>query len=223
MKKIAIFTMFIFSASIFSCEKNDLSLGNAQVQTTNDIKVIDGRLVFKNYDVFSKIYESLSKKKTDEQQDWAKSYEFTSLSKALENNYESDTYLNKMVNIQIPTLYFSILNAKGEFQIGNDIMWFDKNKRYVAKGEEQLQKIKENPSISFDFFELKPNLIKQKNQNNRINLSVNSKDARHQSQFTIGDFLFKYVHEIYTFSDTYYPTTYTTLNLAIKFEYSKPS
>lgn len=199
MKKSVIVLMVLFSAVLFSCEKNQIIEGELTNSKTvsEGVSVINGRVVFKDDASYEKVYDELGTFSMEKRQQWIKSLGINTLGDIISTNLENDSYLEKMKNATLPPPFFTIVNKNGEFQIGSTIVWFDGNVQHFSKNESALVEIKKDPSKSKVFVEIKPIPLNIKSPNSRINLSVNQgANAKYQKPFTVGGTDFKHVYEV---------------------------
>jgi hypothetical protein len=231
MKKIAVFSLFLFAGVLFSCEKNDMATEDSpsgiQQKKGDDLKVVNGRLVFKDDKVFARIYADLAKKSPEDLNKWAEQYDFVSLRTAIEKKQENDTYLNTMAASEfLPYSLLKIANANGEVQVGDKIYWFNGNKSYVVSNETELKNTKADPSGNKNVYESKmTRLDSKKLKNLSVVLPSNGGlDARYQYTFPYNSsFEFKYVHEVITIHVYVGGQWHSQAILHIKFEYKNPS
>lgn len=158
------------------------------------------RLVFRNFDDFYNTYLSLAKNSSmDELAFWAQSKNHSTLLNS------SDTTL-----YEYSTVFRTILNKNLEFQLGNDIIWFNKGNFYaLPKGGSNVEAFKCNPDTSNKVGSIKIKPVIERNEKGAIIWNNYTLDARNQQEFwqaykapcgestilTSGNR--KYVHEVY--------------------------
>jgi hypothetical protein len=162
--------------------------------------IVNDRLVFQNFDEFYKTYLTLAKNSSeDELAYWAQCKDHSTLLNS------SDTTL-----YEYSTVFRAILNKNSEFELGNDIIWFNNGNFYtLPKGESNVEAFKCNPdtSMKVGLINIKP--VIERNDKGAIIWNNNTLDSRNQLEFwqssyqscgealIIGGGWRKYVHEVY--------------------------
>lgn len=146
-------------ASLSSCDKNQ-SIEPISTQHNDEVKVVNNRLVFSDERSFLKIRDGLWQKKPQELDDWEKNHAFVSVRK-LPVMSEKDTIPNLKEEFGFPESYATLINTKGEYQIGDKIYWFNKGFKYQVESEDELKKVKKNPNICLAKFTAGVRLIKR--------------------------------------------------------------
>ncbi len=226
-----------------SCKKNLPEKEAALPQPAENIKTQNGRLVFENNEAFYKTMEALDKSNDETRLNFEKKHDYTSFRNAMSNAGEDYAFsIAETELMNMPPSIQSVLNSKGEVQVGSDIIWYNNGTKYYVpeSDEQQMELIKQNPAIATKKSSYFLKFSKPKNDlapasggitPNWVYLS-NSADARHQYEFwqyypAAGNR--KYVHELGVYTDYYYvaPNTcgqasynyYTGCYLYIKMEW----
>lgn len=143
LKVTGLITLLIISF-LTSCKKE-----TEQVSPTTSAKVAvkNGRLAFKDTKTLLSVLDELKAMSIDEQaKKWEEQYSYTSLRKFnLTNSSEA-----RLVDMHLPLSLRMVLNENGEYQVGNDIAWYNKGQVHFISNldETQLAKVKENPLLS---------------------------------------------------------------------------
>jgi hypothetical protein len=240
------FIGFTIMCAIFtSCKKNDLENQPAIVKTDPSIRSVNGRLAFENTATFYKIMEQLDKSSAGEINEFEQMYQHASFRTTINNVAEDYTFTEDELSLRkLPQGLQTMLNKAGEVQIGDSIVWYNKNvKHYVAAADEAaLQNVKQHPTdatvrggygLRFDM-PVNQDIVGG-NENDPLPSSVglsNGTDARHQKQFWQNSPAAgwrKFVHEVGAFTDYYYQSSnicgqptyyyYTGCYLYIKMEW----
>jgi len=125
MKKKLLSVLLVCMA--FSCSD---PLGNSNVPGTDDISVIDNRLVFKNEDSYRNALDELSKMTPDKRFEWSKQFAFSSLESSLVKLDDRDEFMEKNGWDGLNPTHPFVLNDKGLIQIGNDVVLYQGGKKY---------------------------------------------------------------------------------------------
>lgn len=140
MKQI-LFITGLLSLLLSGCEQKEMEsdvylqdIANIQLETGNDIQVIDGILRFPNYDSYYKVFTSLYKMSSEELLDWDKQISYSSmfLSEMSKKNYiemkEGEEYEEEIENEgELDDVRKALYSDKGLLVIGDTI--------YKVKGE----------------------------------------------------------------------------------------
>jgi len=192
---IGIAAAVLLTLSLTSCKKDaNPSVTTLSHQQTADVINNNGRLQFKDSEALSKTIQSLITKTSEDLNKWDKELHFRSL--------KNDTAaIEKFSSFGFPDFYESILNNKGEYMIGDTIVYFDHGYKYLIpnKDETLLNKIKYNQANAALKFVAGSSVLYSSSstdnsdktlgpaKNTGINLSTvlnnNYKDARYQYQF----------------------------------------
>jgi hypothetical protein len=180
------------------------------IKSSSDIYVKSGRLYFKNFEVFAATREKLAKANNLEAiKRWEESLGFSSLrAKAASSTNNSASAL--VQSFHFPMFYTAMMNEDGEYQIGDDIVWFHEGYKYRANSESNLLAIKANPSLTQDKTLAGATLnaiVKKKDLNSHVATrtqdSGDSPDARYQYNYTspyaIG--MVRFVYETYVYTE----------------------
>lgn len=152
-----------------------------EILINNGVKVQNGRVVFVDDATFIKIRQEFTNKTYPELDKWEESLGFSSLRK-LDNEDKEFDEEGLMNEFHFPASYATIINRKGEYQVGNKIYWFHNGFKHEASSEEELNNIKENPSLSTKKFKAGATLVSKTVQQG----STASRSDRAASN-TIGD------------------------------------
>lgn len=241
MKKITIvfwtIIIAIFTIIMVGCEKNDMIYNEDSTGIENkDVYLKNGRLVFKNNDVFYKLKQEISNMPNNEYLDWTKNMEFNSfensfdvLHKQVEELLEQDKdqaadrlYESKY---DFPPSINRTINKDGVLQIADKIYIYKNKQKYEIKetDENHLNSIIENIESS-DVSESNSNIKVTKIEKRRIfskelsNLKGGHKRKNYQFPFHAGSHDYKFVFEC----DYYYDLTNSDNDAVVvrnKFEY----
>ncbi|MDI9878168.1 hypothetical protein [Flectobacillus longus] len=145
-------SLFIFSFVVLlsSCTNDLIQPQENPVNSTQNDKVTveKGRLVFKSIEHFNKVVASLEGKTQEELNAWEKQNSFVSLRSI--NNSIQDTESKKLSLFNFPSYYETLLNADGEYVIGENLVWFNNGQKHFIpnRDEKVLSEVKLNPSLS---------------------------------------------------------------------------
>ncbi|GAA4039226.1 hypothetical protein GCM10022409_26070 [Hymenobacter glaciei] len=140
--------MLGFTCTLSGCSKESNALPEPAAKVSNaGIQLVNGRLVFADIKSFQKAEEALWRKNGHELELWEKALYFQSLRAAPVTLDETSTP-GLMMEFGFPMQYAALINPKGEYQIGDKIYWFHQGFKYEASSEEELQRIKNDPSIA---------------------------------------------------------------------------
>lgn len=218
MRKL--FIILCFAGLLASC-----SDGLIDEQTNQlPVKVENGRMVFLNSKVLYETIDKLNFMDDDAKKNWSNQFGFNSFFDLSSND---ESMLDDESSISnVPISFQRILNKNAEYQINDTIVWYNKGiKHFIPNQDESLlEKIKKNPELStikgeyfFSTFE------ERDTENARTTISLNGLDARHQREFSYYGNRRKYVHELYTYTETVGVssgyTFHTELHLKIKLEW----
>jgi hypothetical protein len=238
---------FAMFCTIFtSCKKNEIESQPAPANDKADasIRYVNGRLVFENVAAFYKTMEQLDKSSTAEINRFEQTYRHASFRNMINTAAEDYTFTEAESDLRkLPQGLQTMLNKAGEVQIGDSIVWYNKNvKHYVAATDEAaLQNVKQHPTdatvrggygFRFDM-PVKQNIGGGKGDDPIPSwIGLNGTDARHQRQFWQNSPAAgwrKFVHEVGAFTDYYYQSSnicgqptyyyYTGCYLYIKMEW----
>ncbi len=188
-------------------EKQSQAITSNFLAITDEIKVVNGRLVFANQEVFFQTADALSQLSQEEMQAWVQKMGVSSL---LFYNLNNVNNPNKqyLADLEISPRYLLLMNLQGEYQIGNYIHWCDKDGMFyfIPNADEKLLKqVKANPK--------KSNVASKKYIKSTIQVEVpnsdngnfstytvvipgNTADARYQYQYNYGGHTYKMVFEV---------------------------
>jgi hypothetical protein len=229
---------FIMLCAIFtSCKKNDIENQPATVNENADptIRSVNGRLVFENTAAFYKVMEQLDKSSTEEITRFEQTYHHASFRTMVNAVAEDYTFTEAESDLRkLPQGLQTMLNKAGEVQIGDSIVWYNKNVKHyvVAADEAALQSVKQHPTdatvrggygLKFDV-PVNQNIGGGKGNDPVPSWIVimNGADARHQKQFWQNSPAAgwrKFVHEVGLFTD-YYSQGSNTCGQATYFYYT---
>ncbi|MCU0391842.1 MAG: hypothetical protein MUE81_12050 [Thermoflexibacter sp.] len=211
-------------------DKFDLSV------TSDKVKVINGRLVFADYDVFFQTADALSSLSQEEMLAWVQKMGFPSL---LFYNLNNSNHPNRqyLSDLEISPRYLLLMNAQGEYQIGNYIHWCDTDGVFYFipnANEKLLKQVKANPK--------KSNVPNKKYIKSIIEVDTpttnndgfttyavvipgNTADARYQYQYSYGGHTYKMVFEVSSYTYWNYIGTNVVCSneiySSVKLEYRK--
>jgi hypothetical protein len=157
---------------------------------SDDVKVENGRLVFRDIDHFFKTVGKINKMNNQELMSWEKSYKFKSLSHRMDLAHERDSELSaeELDYSKFPLGYLMILNDAGEVRIGDKLVRYNNGVKYYAASEEELESVKSNPATAREKGEYRierKELDQKGSADQRINLNIGSIDARYQKEFQL--------------------------------------
>ncbi len=209
--------LFVFCLAIFGACQNQvkdiekvINSSNLAIEGTfsllansDEIKAINGRLVFANLDVYNKTLSEIGKMTQKQVNDWERLMGFSSL-----RTYNLNNTQNQQL-AEIPLTYASLLNAKGEYQIGSLIAWMhtDGYTYFIEKADEKLlkkvQSSPKNATVTKFPFGTK-NIPIKVNSNGLVTtyatIPGNGVDARYQYQYSSGGITYKMVFEVYSYA-----------------------
>jgi hypothetical protein len=144
MKKISF--MFLCLGLVLGCNEES----QLDQKTSDNITVENGRLVFKDTDLYFQTIESLGKMDGKALKDWSQQHSFNSLMRHFESIQGKDVELTPLEEtyISLPTSYLMVLNKDGEVKIGDQIVWYEKSAKHYVSNEEELREVKADPSKS---------------------------------------------------------------------------
>ncbi|MBB5648399.1 hypothetical protein [Pedobacter cryoconitis] len=186
----ALLALAISGTIISGCKKNEGSsavkdnVSNSQWQS---VKNVDGRLQFASTKALYQTLDSIKNKGTDFLKNWESQQGFKSLRAGkVEEGGLMDTF-------DFPEFYAAVINEKGEYMVGDTIVWFNKGLKHMVPGrnEAKLAAIKENPATSEISYKagnvaLNSNSAVKSGQTKTmsVQLGKNDGDARYQKEFT---------------------------------------
>lgn len=214
--------VLLATTTLFSCEKNQIIENEEEttISSGEEIRVKNGRLVFKNLDSFSKFYFDFGNLPQEEQQKWAIQKGIKTLEKEINESDSENEYIQKMRDVSLPPALYNILNSFGEFQIGEEIVWTDGMTQHIVKNETVLSGLKQNPSLSKKFSKITvSNSIEKNIPNAKIILTGSQSSALNQTTYSVSGTQFKNVFEIVRY---YVPlVNQNEAFILFKFEYFK--
>lgn len=234
---LAIGVLFALS----SCKKSSSVISEEIRSQDAPIAVDQGRLVFKNVTTFNEALTALNKTGSLKGIP-GKETGFLSLNTALEAFYlqedAQDKQLEALADFNFTPGHLSLLNSKGEIQIGNEIIWYQNNMKYYISAEKrsELAYFKANPDKVEKKLKAGSKVLPVYENGSReiaadyFNMGFNAGDARHQYEFVqqtpiVGNR--KYVHEVISFFEGYsdgffyYWATYLTLRIKLEWKGKK--
>jgi hypothetical protein len=135
----------LLSTSLFSCKKDNSTATNKSTidPRTAQVANVNGRLVFKDSKALNQTINELMNKDPETLVKWEKSLGVNSLR-------GDSTAVKAFASFGFPDFYESIINNKGEYMIGDTIVYFNNGYKHLIpnKDEAQLAKIKANSSLS---------------------------------------------------------------------------
>lgn len=170
-----------------ACDKESTRV---EKESNATLIVKNGRLIFKDINIFTNVLNQLKKISTEEEAKiWEGEYEYTSLRKF----NELDNGSNHTAEMNLPMAYTTLLNRDREYVIGKIIVWFDQDYVHFIDNldEDLLKKIKANPSISKNKAKITRKVVTSKTSKNaRTGGQINGQtgdrpDARYQHEWLI--------------------------------------
>jgi hypothetical protein len=208
-------------------EKQSQTTTSNFLTTKDEVKVVNGRLVFANQEAYNRIATQLTNMTENEMNTWESTMGFSSLRTYNIGNIESQVLSN------IPPNYQTLLNIKGEYQIGASIIWFNSDGyAYIIENADEkllkkLQSNTKNSSVRKMSFGIENISIKKKS-GGLITASATIPggiDARYQYQYNYGGHTYKMVFEVFSYVQPAlgpYGWGYANdLYTAVKLEYRK--
>ncbi|MDR6944590.1 hypothetical protein [Mucilaginibacter pocheonensis] len=177
-------TAVLLSVALFSCKKdNGIAANKNTTDLTNaEVANVNGRLVFKDSKALNQTINELINKDPETLSKWEKSLGVKSL--------RSDSAAAAaFASFGFPDFYESIINNKGEYMIGDTIVYFNNGYKHLIpnKDEAQLAKIKANQGVSVLKFKAGAGAINnatgQSLSTQSVSLTNGQIDARYQYQF----------------------------------------
>ncbi len=235
------------STLFFSCKKNEITTAPLQAAEPA-VRTANGRLVFENTTAFYKVMEKMDRASANDRDAFENRHKFTSFRSVANHTGDDDALTENETDLRrLPPGIQTLLNANGEVQVGDTIIWYNKNvKHYIPNADEnRLQQVKQDPSSSSLRGSYTLTLTAPRSQlvQNGVTGGMNTPtaeyiylsnntDARHQREFyqyyPAGGTR-KYVHEVGVYTDYSYiaPNTcgqatynyYTGCYLYIKLEW----
>ncbi|SET96918.1 hypothetical protein [Hymenobacter actinosclerus] len=171
------------SFAISSCsEKQDMQPSTQVMESKSDHQVVNGRLVFADQKAFERTISNLEgilagKSSAEKLDAWESNLNFVSLRKSSlkESSHleeldlqgrEAPSY-ELMSKFGFPTDYATIINPKGEYQIGSKIYWFDNGFKYEVSSDEELVLIKADPSLANIKYQAGSKFVELNNKNTK--------------------------------------------------------
>lgn len=242
-----------------SCAKNNELQPIATVKQVEQISAANGRLVFSDYTAFNKTLEELhvlSEQKDGPMKltDWENKFHFVSLRatgvtegahlEQLQTNSKPTPATDLLNSFGFPITYATLINANGEYQIGQHIYWYHAGFKYQASSESELTAIKQNPAsakVKFKAGSVPLNNPKMLAKIGRAlgpgavaNATTATQDPECDDKYNTGSFYLngdpgsqrRIIYGINVFTDDqgedpsgYFHMYQTSLNLRIKYEY----
>ena len=228
--------ILLFAILFASCKKEaSSSFENENETFTPNIE--NGRLVFSSHDEFYSYIDDLDKGKVNCPSG------FNSLQEELDDIYSNDNieFLSETKDLEdfnFPSSFCATLNNKGDIQIGDEIIWYHRGKKYfipIAE-ENNLADLKRKPESIKRFVFAGSNVIRVQDvttTSKRIDIGLSGGDARNQFEFNqvypvTGKR--KYVHEVISYFDgvwlpnnVYVWHAYMTLRIKLEYKGKRPS
>ncbi|MCD8740713.1 hypothetical protein LT679_08895 [Mucilaginibacter roseus] len=179
MKKLFLSALAVGFLAFSSCKK-DASSTQPTKTIQDEVVLTNGRLQFKDSKTLNNVISKLINKGTDYWNNWERDLKFKSL--------RNDSLASeKFESFVFPSFYKTIINPKGEYMVGDTIVWFNNGYKYLIpnKDEALLAKTKTNP----DAYNLKfaagdqPINSSGKLTTQSTQLGGGKKDARYQLEF----------------------------------------
>jgi|GEM_PF-5692671 len=170
-----------------SCSQNTEDQPAPQTAVADaSIRTVNGRLIFPSDQAFYTLRDKVLFQKTPAELDqWEKEHGFKSL-RQLPLEAEGEA-LNLLTQFHFPSSYAALINADGEYQIAERIYWFHEGFKYEAKSEEELARIKQNPSIAAVKFQAGAQLVDKMSQQEGPNGTTTASREVRGADNTSGD------------------------------------
>ncbi len=205
--------------SLVGCTKpeNEVTLA-----TTDEVKVINGRLVFKDTKSFQRAIKSLEVKSESELTAWERSLNFNSL-----RNGSSESGENLKQEFGFPNLYAAVINPQGEYQIGDKLYWYHAGQKHQFSSIADLHAARQGKIVPHvTLLAGYKKLTSKASSAGARTIASNSygRDGKYQYQFCLWgncNSIRKIVYEtvIYTDQVAYAPIYHSILYLAAKLEF----
>lgn len=183
--RLLIVILTSLACSMIACNEEPLNINS---QSEPDIYIRNGRVHFKDMAIFTRTLDQIEKFKTQEEASkWETSYKYVSLRKYKLAHREE----TQEEEFDLPLSYSVLINERGEYAIGNTIIWFNKGFTHFIDNldEEFLQKVKLNPSLSTNKYPIISRLIKSSTlgdaRGRTSPIYGNATDARYQHEWLI--------------------------------------
>jgi hypothetical protein len=146
-------TAFFLTLSFYSCKKDQSPVENIDTkleQKSTDLPSVDnGRLVFKSHEDYYNFIELMENGDFSKIKQFENNTNFSSLFSVLQSKFTEETlpqYLQDYENIGLPQSFQRVLNKDAEVVIGNEIIWYSKDKKYFIENhdEKKLAEVKAN-------------------------------------------------------------------------------
>lgn len=123
--------LFVFLACVaFSCSD---PIADGNVLGTDNISVIDDRLVFTTEDTYRLALDELSKMTPDKRFEWSKKFAFRSLESSLIKLDNREEFVAKNGWEGLNPAHSFVLNDQGLLQIGNEVVLYQAGKKYYLE------------------------------------------------------------------------------------------
>jgi hypothetical protein len=155
---------------IISCKDEMTNIVNTMNIETTESKytVVGNRIRFANSEAFYSTIKELNEKSSGSSSffdEWEQEINFISL-----RTHNLKNRKNILEDFRFPMTFASILNERGEYMIGDTIVWYNKGLKHFIpnKNEELLSRIKLNPSLSKNTAKAGGNIVKTKMGNGNL-------------------------------------------------------
>ncbi|RTQ53634.1 hypothetical protein EJV47_02540 [Hymenobacter gummosus] len=187
---------------------------------TSDIRVVDGRLVFKDYQSFTKALDELKNRPEAELTAWEKARGFSSLRRSDEAAASS-----LREEFGFPQQWATLINARGEYQIGNQYFWYHAGEKHEFNFLADMQAVQRGQSVAHFASAAGRTPVSSSSTASRTTMETNSgRDGKYQYDFCMWGNCGsrrKIVYETYAYAD--YNSSaqgyFTTLLLDVKLEF----
>lgn len=213
--------------TLSSCSKEQSVTPAPEAESTkSDVQVINGRLVFSSINTFEKVRDGLWKKNSQDLDVWENSIHFQSL-RTKHIALDDTISLGLMEEFGFPMQYAALINQGGEYQIADKIYWFHNGFKYEALSENELQRIKQNPSLAVQKYVAGKSLTSVKHvalpyvgssQNRTIRTASSSGDGKYQIEFDLNNdsgSRRRLSLELFTYAEVTYSSPITGYNRTI--------
>jgi hypothetical protein len=224
-QKIVKVAAVLLLGSLVGCTKPENEVALA---TANEVKIVDGRLVFKDTESFRQTVESLKTKSENELTTWERSLNFNSL-----RNGSSEGEENLKQEFGFPSLYSAVINPEGEYQIGDKLYWYHAGQKHQFNSITDLHAARQGKVVPHITLVAGYKKLASKASSagaRTIESNLNGRVGEYQREFCLWEDynpkgeckgVRKIVYEtiVYTDQVPYTPTYYSVLYLAAKLEF----
>ncbi|HEX8657091.1 MAG TPA: hypothetical protein VF690_06135 [Hymenobacter sp.] len=213
--------------SLSSCSKREMEVASDGIAIVADVKSVDGRLVFKDFEVFKQTIDKLKTKSDAELLEWEQSLKFTSLRSSSGEGQEK-----LKAEFRFPGAYAAIINSQGEYKIGDKLYWYHAGKKHQFDSVADLEAVQKGRDVPHVTLAAGYKVVDTKTERASTTKSAarlghnnsSGSDARYQYQFNLWNdagSVRKIVYEthIYTELNSYNYQYHSILVMDLKLEY----